>query len=67
MDKRIYPHPIFAKEGWPFMAGTGVLALLATAMGWGFLSVIFWALFILVVQKFPRARSLCFPSLAARF
>jgi|GEM_PF-21003 len=52
MDKRIYPHPIFAKEGWPFMAGTGVLALLATAMGWGFLSVIFWALFILVVQFF---------------
>ena len=40
MDKRIYPHPIFAKEGWPFMAGTGVL------------SVIFWALFILVVQFF---------------
>lgn len=52
MDKRIYPHPIFAKEGWPFMAGTDVLALLATAMGWGFLSVIFWALFILVVQFF---------------
>ena len=52
MDKRIYPHPIFAKEGWPFMAGTGVLALLATAMGWGFLSVVFWALFILVVQFF---------------
>lgn len=52
MDQRIYPHPFIAKEGWPFIAGAGVLALLATALDWDFISFVLWVLFIVVVQFF---------------
>lgn len=52
MDKRIYPHPFIAKEGWPFIAGTGLVALVVTALDWDFLSLICWALFVLVLQFF---------------
>ena len=52
MDQRIYPHPFIAKEGWPFIAGTGLVALVVTALDWDFLSLICWALFVLVLQFF---------------
>lgn len=52
MDQRIYPHPFIAKEGWPFIAGAGVLALIATALDWDFISFVLWVLFIVVVQFF---------------
>jgi phosphatidylserine decarboxylase len=39
-----YPHPIIAKEGWPFIAGALVLALLASNAG--LLSLPFWVIFI---------------------
>lgn len=52
MNPKIYPHPFFAKEGWPFIAVSGVLALLATAMDWDFTSFVLWVLFILIVQFF---------------
>ncbi len=52
MNKNLYPHPFFAKECWPFIAVSGVLALFATAMDWGFLSFVLWVLFIIVVQFF---------------
>ena len=43
-----YPHPILAKEGWPFIAGTLVLAVLVSAAGlW---SLPFWLIFIFCVQ-----------------
>lgn len=45
-----YPHPILAKEGWPFIAGALVLAVLATSAGaW---SLPFWVIFIFCVQFF---------------
>lgn len=45
-----YPHPIIAKEGWPFIAGAFVLALLASNAGlW---SLPFWVIFIFCVQFF---------------
>ena len=45
-----YPHPILAKEGWPFIAGTLVLAVLVSAAGlW---SLPFWLIFIFCVQFF---------------
>lgn len=45
-----YPHPILAKEGWPFIAGSLVLAVLATSAGvW---SLPFWVIFIFCVQFF---------------
>lgn len=45
-----YPHPIIAKEGWPFIAGSLVLALLASNAG--FWSLPFWVIFIFCVQFF---------------
>ena len=45
-----YPHPIIAKEGWPFIAGALVLALLASSSGvW---SLPFWIVFGFCVQFF---------------
>jgi phosphatidylserine decarboxylase len=45
-----YPHPILAKEGWPFIAGAFVIAVLASYAGlW---SIPFWILFIFCVQFF---------------
>lgn len=45
-----YPHPIIAKEGWPFIAGSLVLALLVSATDlW---SLPFWLVFIFCVQFF---------------
>ena len=45
-----YPHPIIAKEGWPFIAGALVLALLASNAG--FWSLPFWVVFVFCVQFF---------------
>jgi phosphatidylserine decarboxylase len=45
-----YPHPFLAKEGWPFIAGSGVLAVLASFAG--FWSLPFWLIFIFCLQFF---------------
>ena len=45
-----YPHPLIAKEGWPFIAGSLVLALIASAAGlW---SLPFWLVFVFCLQFF---------------
>ena len=37
---RLYPHPIIAREGWPFIGGGLVLSLLVSACcGWWSLPV----------------------------
>ena len=45
-----YPHPFLAKEGWPFVAGSLILALLASSAG--FWSLPFWVIFIFCLQFF---------------
>lgn len=45
-----YPHPILAREGWPFIAGSLALALLASAAG--FWSLPFWLIFVFCLQFF---------------
>ena len=45
-----YPHPILAREGWPFIAGSLVVALLTTFAG--FWSLPFWVVFVFCVQFF---------------
>lgn len=54
-----YPHPLLAKEGWPFIAIAFFAALFATFFfGAGFLAFLFWLVLAFVVQFFrdpPRA------------
>ncbi|MEX3593081.1 MAG: phosphatidylserine decarboxylase [Burkholderia sp.] len=54
-----YPHPIIAREGWPFIAIAAVIALLIhTFAGFG-LAWPFWLLLVFVVQFFrDPARSI---------
>ena len=48
-----YPHPILAREGWPYIGGTFLLALLWTALaGFGFVAALLWIFFIIVTQFF---------------
>ena len=53
-----YPHPIIAREGRPFVAGTVAAAIAVTVLaGWGW-SVVFWLIALFVLQFFrdpPRA------------
>ncbi len=46
-----YPHPIIAREGWPFLAGSVALAAVATVAG-GWWSAPFWLLALFVLQFF---------------
>jgi len=46
-----YPHPIIAREGWPFLAGSVALAAVVTWLG-GWWSVPFWVLAVFVLQFF---------------
>jgi phosphatidylserine decarboxylase len=45
-----YPHPILAKEGWPFVAGAFAVAVVASTAGaW---ALPFWLIFVFCVQFF---------------
>ncbi|MBU0752037.1 MAG: phosphatidylserine decarboxylase [Gammaproteobacteria bacterium] len=65
-----YPHPIIAKEGWPFLGGSVALALLVSFGGGGLWSLPFWLVALFVLQFFrdpPRevpgdARSVLSPA-----
>ena len=46
-----YPHPLIAKEGWPFLAGATVLSIVATS-GWGWWSIPFWLATLFILQFF---------------
>src|SRR5690625_4554555 len=51
MNKPYYPHPIIAREGWPFLAIAIIIAIAATVwLGWW--SIIFWLLALFVLQFF---------------
>lgn len=59
MTKFNYPHPIIAREGWPFLAIALVLAVVMTLWA-GWWSVPFWLASLFVLQFFrdpPRAGS----------
>ncbi|HUG58310.1 MAG TPA: phosphatidylserine decarboxylase [Candidimonas sp.] len=51
MNKPSYPHPIIAREGWPFLAGI-VLVSIAVSFWSGAASIPFWILSIFVLQFF---------------
>lgn len=51
MNKPAYPHPLIAREGWPFLAGSVVVALLVTL--WSpLVSIPFWIVALFVLQFF---------------
>jgi len=59
MNTPAYPHPIIAREGWPFIAGIVVLSILVSlwSLAW---SIPLWLLTLFVVQFFrdpPREGS----------
>jgi len=59
MNTPSYPHPIIAREGWPFIAGSVLIALLASLWSFGW-SIPLWVVVIFVVQFFrdpPRQGS----------
>jgi phosphatidylserine decarboxylase len=47
-----YPHPIIAREGWPFIAIAALVAIVLTALGWWTLAILAWLVTIFVVQFF---------------
>lgn len=51
MYKPSYPHPIIAREGWPFLAGIVIISLLVTLWSPS-ASVVFWLLSLFVLQFF---------------
>jgi len=53
-----YPHPIIAREGWPFLIGSIAIALLLSAFVGGIVELLSWIVVLFVVQFFrdpPRA------------
>ncbi len=47
-----YPHPIIAREGWPFIAIAAVIALVIHAVAGFGVAWLFWLLLVFVVQFF---------------
>ncbi|HEU0220537.1 MAG TPA: phosphatidylserine decarboxylase [Gallionella sp.] len=53
-----YPHPIIAREGWPFLIGSIAIALLLSGLVGGIVELLAWIIVLFVVQFFrdpPRA------------
>jgi phosphatidylserine decarboxylase len=46
-----YPHPIIAREGWPFLAGSTLVAAIATWLA-GWWSVPLWIVAVFILQFF---------------
>jgi phosphatidylserine decarboxylase len=51
MSNPNYPHPIIAREGWPFLAGAVVLAVLVSWFS-ALVAIPFWLIAIFVLQFF---------------
>jgi len=51
MNKPSYPHPLIAREGWPFLAGVVLISILVSFWS-GWASVPFWLLSVFVLQFF---------------
>jgi phosphatidylserine decarboxylase len=47
-----YPHPLIAREGWPFLAIALAVALALSWLGWWVAAVVVWLLFAFILQFF---------------
>ena len=52
MSSNNYPHPIIAREGWPFIAIAAVVAVALSYFGYWILAAIAWLALVFVVQFF---------------
>ena len=52
MSAANYPHPIIAREGWPFLATALVVALALTSLGWWLLAALAWVAVLFIAQFF---------------
>ncbi|BDW10556.1 phosphatidylserine decarboxylase proenzyme [Polynucleobacter sp. SHI8] len=48
----VYKHPIIAREGWPYLIGLGILAIIFTKFIGVYYALPIWILFIFVLQFF---------------
>jgi phosphatidylserine decarboxylase len=47
-----YPHPIIAREGWPFLIGALLVALALSFLSWWLLAALAWIAFLFILQFF---------------
>jgi phosphatidylserine decarboxylase len=47
-----YPHPIIAREGWPYLLAALAVALVLSLLGWWLLAALAWVVFLFVLQFF---------------
>jgi phosphatidylserine decarboxylase len=47
-----YPHPIIAREGWPYLVAALAVALVLSLVGWWLPAVLAWVVFLFVLQFF---------------
>jgi phosphatidylserine decarboxylase len=47
-----YPHPIIAREGWPYLGIAFVVAVVLSIAGWWALAAIAWLAFLFILQFF---------------
>jgi phosphatidylserine decarboxylase len=47
-----YPHPVIAREGWPFLASSVVIALLLSIFVGGIIAFLAWIIALFVLQFF---------------
>ncbi len=51
MTQPVYPHPVIAREGWPFLAGAVVVAIVVSFFS-SWLSLPFWIIAVFILQFF---------------
>jgi phosphatidylserine decarboxylase len=47
-----YPHPLIAREGWPFLVIVAIVAVALTVLGWGIAALLAWIVFAFILQFF---------------
>ena len=52
MSSNHYPHPIIAREGWPFIAIAAVVAIGLSVLGYWIVAALAWVVLVFVVQFF---------------
>ena len=54
--RELYPHPLIAREGWPFIAATGLAAVAVWWLAGAWWTPVFWVMLIFMIQFFRDPR-----------